>query len=263
MTLAHFQAAVAHLIRVHDGGVRPANWQDRFATFELSNAERDSLALIAADEEVFIYGSEQASQRWSSTIGKLFRVRKAVDIDLLEDYWEQHFDPLYPTLETDASSERATYTIAFLDEFLASPPTWLPDQVRACLADLVALDRAEIELAQAYIVSPPLTAGSRVAHDAWRLVDIEHDITQWQEDCAEAALAGAPQPSAKPCAMTLLVVRAEGMRAMPRVFEVDDNLRRYLLGEIRRGPVCETTPEIAADLEALGLCAPAVATAKI
>lgn len=262
MTLQHFQIALANLIR---------NPPLFLAGYELSADEVLALEHFARDRLVKDFSAEMRDKRWSAICRVTSCLHPFIAPRQLKELCREDFEAKH------AQTHFADIALAFLD-YLAHDEhakSALRELVPNYFADLVeylyTVSYFSLNVSEKHGAPAP---GSLLSHTCLSILELEYDVRELAEEIIEPRdlkrteyLAQEDDTSGEELLqrhvnaevekrpLTLLFV-AEQTPTEFRSFEIDADLKNFLIHQLRDPTVPTPLPGCYADLVELGLCSP-------
>lgn len=248
MSLAGFQSGIAALIRLPIEN-REKNLKKFLSEYELTDQEYSHLTALAKHEELNKYGNEQAQQRFGSIEKRAGRLTSTVNKEVLRDLWFNHFEPSARTHETDIEG-RWAFTIGFLRFLVGNSHARkvLKKKAPVFTEDLIRFQIAETELSRPLLDDPELNPKSSLSHSQFRVLDLKYDIPALLPKLIDKGSKARAQKRD----VSVLVLR-RGTAQTPRVFEIDQKMRDFLLANLEKGKIPSADAEIKENLSGIGL----------
>ncbi len=246
MSLIGFQSAAAAIIRCPR---QTYNWKPEqfLKDFDLSSDERKIIMKLSQHDELNKYGTEQAHGRWEVCMRHCDRVPEYVPDRVLKNIWFQLFEPKNLYASSDLNGYFAN-SIQFMDFLLTDKDARkrLRRSSPDFIFDMIAFEKAELELARPLTQDPALHPKSKLSHPHFRIVDLSFDIPALIENPDVEDSAEFERKH------TLVFIRSEDKYA-PRIFEINASMRSFLLDQYAGGSAHVPSSEIKADLLTMGL----------
>lgn len=249
MSLSQLQKAVALLIRLpeHHRGEQLEGFLEKFT---LDDAERTQVRALAADPGVTKFGRSMSGVR-GETLQEHLRLSRAFLAPDVLDALRMLFEPEAVHVRFGELAPR------FLDFILtdARARQMLAETAPPFIFDVLTLEREQMRFRRE--LSPercPPPSGTRLAHAAFRLVTLEHDVPRLLDARSDDPSRGAPDAADARRRVVLLLV-ASPDRPGCRMFEIDAATEQFLAAQAR-GETEIAAPESLSDLVAIGLCRP-------
>lgn len=247
MSAANFQTVMAHLIRFPDTSLTTV--LKLVGDPALSDREKAQLSTMASDPMVRKFGSKMryCRQRDALTVMPMSAAR--IPTALVDELFHERFE------NSTTSTNFVMLGVHFL-EFLLRDEISLHklSAERESIVDFLRYEHAKAWIVRQplYVADPTVSPHSKLAHGAFCVIDVGHDIpaVDRARHQGESRLA---EPA--PRAMKLLFFRTP-MRPFYRMFQIDESLASFLRVQ-RDSPTCPTAlslPACFADLVKIGLC---------